>query len=223
MGRPKKPKTVNYHLVDRDSEAGRPMYALLSDLVSQHHEELVQARIALAWNTSWRHDVDGRVTLGKCKKASDLDRELSSYDFVILLRRAFWLDSRVSDQQRRALLDHELHHAAVKHDDNGEPVQDERGRVVYRTRKHDIEEFAPIVQRYGLWTSDLEHFAIALQRSSISEPFQPCAKCRHEAPGWKTVEIDGTKRLDRCECFKQWMKDREAWLSEQPVGAAAEA
>ena len=222
MRKPKKPKPVNYLLIDRDSDFGRPMYQLLAELVEQHHEELTQARIALAWNTAWKPDVDGRVTLGKCKKASDLDRELASFDFVILLRRAFWLDSRVSDQQRRALLDHELHHAAVKYDETGEPVQDERGRMVYRTRKHDIEEFAPIVRRYGLWTADIERFAIALQRSSLSEPFQACEKCKREgAPGWQTVESGGTKRLDRCECFKQWLKDRQAWLSEQPAAAQA--
>jgi len=43
---------------------------------------------------------------------------------------------------------HRVTPAAVKYDDDGEPVVDERDRTVYRTRKHDLEEFACIAERY---------------------------------------------------------------------------
>jgi hypothetical protein len=158
-------KKVSYQLIQPDSPSGRTLYAVLADLVEQYHEEIRHARIALAWNLAWKPDVDGRVTLGKCKKASDLDRELAAYDFVIILRREFMEDPNVSDDQRRALIDHELCHASVKLDDEGEPVEDERGRVVYRIRKHDLEEFSEIAQRYGCYKRDLEDFAKALERS----------------------------------------------------------
>jgi hypothetical protein len=89
------------------------MYERLYRIVADHHEDLdrTNVRIALAWATSWKPDVDGRLTLGKCKKATDLDRELAPYDFVILLNRDFWQNPRVTDVQRQALLDHELMHA----------------------------------------------------------------------------------------------------------------
>lgn len=163
--RSKKPKRIHYELIGARSDQGKPMYQLLEKIVHEHHSALRDARIALAWCTSWKPDVDGRVTLGKCKKASDLDRELMAFDFVILLRRSFWRDSEVSDAQRLALLDHELCHAAVKYDQHGEPEEDDRGRIVYRIRKHDIEEFADIVERHGLYKRDLERFFQALQRS----------------------------------------------------------
>src|SRR6185369_7142915 len=108
-----KRKKVSYQLIKRDSDAGRPIYAMLKDLIEQHHEELTNARLAVAWNLSWKPDADGRVTLGKCKKASDLDRELAAFDFVILLQAEFWQDAEVTEDQRRALLDHELCHATV--------------------------------------------------------------------------------------------------------------
>lgn len=173
-----KPKTVSYELIPRDSVIGAPMYTLLDWIVKAHHEDLEYARIALAWCTSWKPDVDGRLTLGRCKRASDLDRELADYDFVILLLRGFWRDERVTetDHQRRALLDHELTHATLKLDANGEPVDDERGRRVYRIRKHDIEEFAAIVERYGTYKTDIENFAAALRRSGYPA-FQPCDRC----------------------------------------------
>ncbi len=201
-----KPKQVAYELIDPTSVAGHPMYVLLNTLVSTHHGEIAGARIALAWCTSWNPDADGRVTLGKCRRASELDRELAAFDFIILLRRSFWLDQRVTDAQRAALLDHELCHAAVKHGNDGEPARDSRDRVIYRTRKHDIEEFSQIVERHGLWTSDLERFYASLLKHR--EPFKACEHCA-ENPGWISgVDGEGVPRLSRCACWIRWSDHR---------------
>lgn len=163
----KAPKSLTYVLISRESEWGREMYELLYGLVDAHHDELSQCgvRIALAWCTSWRADVDGRLTLGKCVKASELHRELAPFDFCILLNRDFWRNERVTAVQRRALLDHELMHAAVARDENGDLKVDERGRVMYRLRKHDLEEFRDIVARHGCYKSDIEEFMKAVVRA----------------------------------------------------------
>lgn len=201
-----KPKKVSYELIARDSIIGHPMYALLDELVDLHHKHLRRARIALAWCTSWKPDVDGRVTLGMCRKASDLDREMVAFDFIILLSRGFWRDERVTAKQCRALLDHELCHAELKFGRNGEPMEDERGRLVFRLRKHDLEEFSAIAERYGTWKKDIETFAAALRRSP--QPFKGCHGCR-DLPGWVTVVCDdGVTRLSRCACYVEWMQQR---------------
>lgn len=163
----RRPKEVSYELIPADSDVGRPMYELLYQIVDENHEELGNSsvRIALAWAKAWKADVDGKLVLGKCKKASDLDRELAPFDFVILLNRDFWLSSKVTDAQRRALLDHELMHAAPAYDEDGHIKRDARGRTVYRIRKHDIEEFRDIVARHGCYKSDLEDFAGAIRRA----------------------------------------------------------
>ncbi len=169
----RRPKTISYELIPATSEIGQPMYDRLHRLLDLHHRELVQqnVRIALAWATNWKADVDGRLVLGKCKKASDLDRELAPFDFVILLNRDFWLHARIADVQRDALLDHELMHAAIAYDQDGEPKRDDRGRTVFRTRKHDLEEFADIASRYGCWKRDIEEFARALKRAEVNTAF----------------------------------------------------
>jgi hypothetical protein len=89
--RVRRPKPVSYTLIPPQSDIGFPMYALLHEIIDESHEELsrTNVRVALAWATSWKPDVDGRLVLGKCKKASDLDRELAPYDFVILLNRDY--------------------------------------------------------------------------------------------------------------------------------------
>lgn len=173
MKRPKKigaPKALTYVLIPCKSDVGQPMYTRLYDLVARYHSELdnTNVRIALAWATSWKADVDGRLTLGKCKKASELDRELAPYDFVILLNKDFWQNPHVSDAQRDALLDHELMHAAVALDEKGDPKRDEAGRTIYRIRKHDLEEFADIVARHGLYKRDIEEFVRALHRAEAA-------------------------------------------------------
>jgi hypothetical protein len=199
----KRPKRVSYELIPRDSVIGDPMYAQLDDLVRDYHSEITDARIALAWCTSWKPDVDGRVVLGKCKKASDLDRELAAFDFVILLSRRFWRHEDVTDAQRTALLDHELCHAALAYDEKGAPVEDERGRKVYRIRKHDIEEFTDIVARHGCYKADLEQFAAALRRVPVAK-FTPCDHCEL-TPGWVPVG-DG---FARCGCWVHWAEQRQ--------------
>lgn len=204
---PAKPKSVAYELIDENSIVGGPMYVLLRELIAAHHPDLRDARIALAWCTSWKADVDGRITLGKCRKASDLDRELAAFDFVILLSRFFWRNEATENVQRRALLDHELMHATVKYDDKGEPARDARDRIVYRIRKHDIEEFSDIVARYGTYKADLESFAAALRRGAV-EPFEPCAECQ-ETPGWVKVVDGAVIRRKRCRCWTAYIENRK--------------
>ncbi len=171
--RPKKLKTVPYRFIRPDDEfSGKTMYALLRELLDEYHHDVREARFALAWNLSWEPDVDGRVILGQCRKVSDLEREVFqddgvSYDFIIVLRQELWTDPRVTDLQRKALLDHELCHAAVKYDESGEPVVDECGRTQYRIRKHDLEEFSEIARRYGVWKADIEDFANALDKARV--------------------------------------------------------
>lgn len=168
-----KPKNVSYQIINPKSgtDDEQDLHALLREIVDEHHEELCDARIALAWNFSWKTDVDGRLILGKCKKASDLDRELAPYDFVIILNEDFWRNPVVTDAQRRVLLDHELCHACRALDDELEPVIDVRGRPVFRIRKHDIEEFTDIVQRHGIYLHDLERFAKALEATKATPLF----------------------------------------------------
>jgi hypothetical protein len=157
----KKRKKVAYRFIPLESDRGQVLYPLLRELVAAHHREIIDAKIALCWNLNWQPDVDGRVILGQCREVF----ELEGFDFVIVLHFGFWSDLLTTDQQRRALLDHELCHATVQLDERGEPKVDERNRVVYRIRRHDLEEFSEIAERHGCWKRDIEGFARALDRA----------------------------------------------------------
>lgn len=169
----KQRKRVTVKLLERE-HAGKVTqpYRIMEELVAKHHQHLAEAKIAIAWRFGWKPDADGRLILGRCKKGSDLDRELNDYDFVILLNHEVWNSAGFSEKQMRALVDHELCHCQRAIDANGEPKQDEQGRTVYRVRKHDLEEFREVVRRNGLYTADLEEFA----RAAIERLDQPLLK-----------------------------------------------
>lgn len=181
--RPPRKKVVKVQLIPRpESKPRKPdpiePYGYL-DRLTKHHEHLSEARIALAWMLDVKADADGHLTLGKCKKATDLDREFREFDFVILLNATAW--KQFSELQRAALVDHELHHAGlVLNKKTGDPVEDERGRKVYRVRKHDLEEFRGVVKRHGLYKSDLEEFARTCQEAPL---FKEEAKADEEIAG----------------------------------------
>jgi hypothetical protein len=154
-----KTKKVTVYPVPTTDQA----HEVLQELVTAHHPELEEAKIALLFNRSWKVSASGRLTLGKCKLASDLDRALSDFDVAIQLNEEFWLDDETTDEQRRALLDHELCHAKLRIDpETGDPLLNELGRRVYAIRPHDVEEFEDIIKRHGTYKRDLERFAAAM-------------------------------------------------------------
>jgi hypothetical protein len=163
-----KAKTINFELIEEPSQP----YKVL-DAMRRFHRDITGARIALAWRLNLAPDKDGHLILGKCVKASDLQRELVDYDFVILLNRKVWEDPDFSDEKRRALMDHELCHAAPSTDKDGAHREDERGRKIYRVRKHDIEEFYAIVARHGCYKRDLEVFADTLMKRRNAPLLEP--------------------------------------------------
>jgi hypothetical protein len=171
----KEAKKINYELIpelDGPGHDHRPEpYLLMDEIRLEHHDHLSDAKIAMAWRKALNPDVDGHLVLGKCVKASDLQRELVDYDFVILLNWEVWHDPEFTTPKKKALLDHELCHAEVARDkETGDDKFDERGRRVWRTRKHDIEEFTEIVQRHGCYKRDLEKFAETLLAKKRQSP-----------------------------------------------------
>ena len=161
--KPPKPKAINFELIPPTDGAHVPEpYRILREIREAFHPELAKARIALAWRKKLKRDRDGHLVLGKCVKISDREREFHEFDYVILLNRDVWLDDAFTPEKKRALIDHELCHADAARDKDGIPKRDERDRCVWRSRKHDIEEFRDVVRRHGCYKADLEEFAKAL-------------------------------------------------------------
>lgn len=78
----------------------------------------------------------GQKALGLCRIVNLKDRVMGRGDVEILIDSPWWDDA--SDEERAALLDHELHHAEVKTRD-GAILYDDAHRPLIKLRKHDVE------------------------------------------------------------------------------------
>lgn len=166
-----KPKIAKFELLDPDFRPQHEPYKIMAALRREFHPDIKDAKIAIAWMVGNKRDADGHLILGKCVKASDLQRELVEWDFVILLNREVWQSQEWNIERKKALMDHELQHADVAVDREGNVKKDAKGRIMYRIRRHDIEEFHAIARRHGVWKSDLEQFAEELMKSKAGPLF----------------------------------------------------
>ena len=122
------------------------------------HQDLDAAHIEYVWRDQHAKE-KGRAVLGKARKVSGLNGYLINGGdlFVIEIAEDTW--KQLDEKQRIALVDHELCHLRVDFDDDGEPKLSLRG--------HDLEEFAGIVERHGLWASDVAAFGSAVAEQLV--------------------------------------------------------
>ncbi len=195
----KKRKKVTVRLLKREhaGEVTEP-YRIMEELIAKTHTHLADASIVIAWRKGWRPDADNHVRLGQCRKRGDLDRELDKFDFVILINEEYW--AGLNDDHKRALIDHELCHAQIVYDSDGEPKRDDRNRLVCRIRKHDVEEFRDVVQRHGLYTADLAEIA----KAAINDAQRPLLKAA------EAKEADGNGKAESNGQAKKKPKDIDA-------------
>ena len=163
MGKGAKAKRINFEMIPSGKQS-EPHKVFREAL--EFHDDLSGVRIGLAWRKAWKPDKDGHLVLGQCVKVTDLQHEMVDLDFVILLNKEIWMSPDFTDDKKLALMDHELCHAAPAWDEtNDQQKLDEKGRPVWRLRKHDIEEFQDVVERHGCYKRDLERFAEQLLKS----------------------------------------------------------
>lgn len=114
------------------------------------HADLADATILYVFRDKATR-AKGRMVLGRARQISGLGKFIVTQApdsiplFVLEIAKDTWAD--LTDEQRRALVDHELCHLAVETEDDG--------TLVGRTRGHDLEEFLGVVERHGLWKADV--------------------------------------------------------------------
>jgi hypothetical protein len=93
------------------------------------------------------------------------DRVMGRGDGEVMIDHEFW--ENATEEEQRALLDHELHHFALKLDKNNYPTRDSLGRPVLKMRKHDVEVgwFSVIAARHGVNSQE------CIQAKTVRESF----------------------------------------------------
>lgn len=105
----------------------------------------------------------GAPALGIAKKTSLKDRALGRGDCEVALDGDWWAEA--PDEQKKALLDHELYHFLVVIDEKTVIKKDTCGRPCIEIRQHDFQFgwFKEIAQRHG------EHSMERIQAKQILE------------------------------------------------------
>lgn len=135
---------------------------IAQDLIGKHHTHLADIRVEFVFRDKASKS-NGKIVLGKARKVTGLNafvarRTEDGEDtggeefFVIELAHDEWRS--MSLRQKRALVDHELMHCTITFDEDTNEIK-------LGMRAHDIEEFADIVARHGVWKDDLAEFAAA--------------------------------------------------------------
>lgn len=88
---------------------------------------------------------------GTARKIPVRDRVMGRGDCEVTVDGDWWDNEARTDQERMALLDHELHHFEVCKDEDGKVLLDSHDRPKIKLRKHDVEFgwFKIIAQRHG--------------------------------------------------------------------------
>lgn len=142
---------------ERVLDAKQPR-AIAEALIPVHHPHLKEARIGYLWVESM--EKKGRIILGKASVANAKLRFYGEVDFLIEFNFTAWLE--LGPHQQAALVDHELMHCNIEETKNGP-----KAAMV----PHDIEEFGPIVSRWGLWKTDLVAFGTHVHKAVQLELF----------------------------------------------------
>jgi hypothetical protein len=138
--------------------------AIATDLINtvERHNNLAQVRVDYLFiDTAPKSK--GRTILGRARKLGGLpafltgsshprfeDQRFREPDpfFVVEISHDFWAHE-LNDAQKRALVDHELCHCRVTTDELTREIKS------LSIVGHDVEEFACVVQRHGLWDTGL--------------------------------------------------------------------
>src|SRR6516165_5115327 len=168
----KKPPLVTQKLLARTGEMDDTQlpYILMDSLIAQFHPELAEANIAIGYHYGWKANRDAKVVLASVSLFSDFDRQMHGKDVKILLNYNYWHNPATTDDNRRALMDHQLCHPRPVMDlDLGMVVRNDMGQIKYYLRAHDIEDFSEVVERWGIWVVDMERAAEVMADAWVKE------------------------------------------------------
>jgi hypothetical protein len=141
-----------------------PVAAIADTLIGDHHPHLKDVHIVYLWRPKAASS-KGAVVLGKARKITGLNAQLVAFASPEpLADEDTW--ETLTEAQRTALVDHELCHLGV---DIPEKADKDRKLIILG---HDLEEFAAVVERHGLWRPDVETFRAVMGQPSLFEGLQ---------------------------------------------------
>ena len=114
------------------------------------HDRLAEARILYCFRSKAAKS-QGNIKLATISTVTGKIQHLLKADYILEVAQDQWYS--LGQEQRLALIDHELTHCVPDLETGG-----------WALRGHDIEEFYEIVERHGHWLPDMDEWTDALER-----------------------------------------------------------
>ncbi|HAL17416.1 MAG TPA: hypothetical protein DCP32_11905 [Anaerolineaceae bacterium] len=137
-------------------EASPSVIHIAEQLIEKYHPWLRDARIGFVFRDEAQQSL-GRLILAQAQKVTAKLQVYLEFDFLIWVSKEDW-EGKLTDAQREALIDHELCHCVKRLDTD-----------TWAIRPHDVQEFWQIIERHGLWSSDLHNGREAMERAIQAE------------------------------------------------------
>lgn len=155
----------------------RDVFDSIERMRSKYHSELNEFEVTIGvlqvdrrkgddgeWIDGPLLSLHGYEAVATIRITSHLERLMDVPDAILTVNGERWRD--LTDEQRDALIDHELEHLEIVRDGENTPLYDDNNRVRLRCRKHDWQMggFHSVVRRHG--THAIEAEAVARVRHS---------------------------------------------------------
>ncbi len=146
-----------------------------NSIIAKYHPDLLKFDVTIAY-TFANSSTDapalshgGHPAAALCRINNEQARMEGLTDCSISICESTWDD--LDDDERNALLDHELHHISVVFDKEGGVKMDGCGRPKIKLRKHDIVVggFHVIVKRHGIAALEAQHVRDAARKFKQAE------------------------------------------------------
>jgi hypothetical protein len=143
---------------------------IAKELIEKYHGHLIDFNVRIEYvfcNKTTKRN--GKEVWAYVRKVSSLNAYLAGADsndrpgdfFVMVVSEPVW--EILPPDKRTPLVDHELCHLWAEADqvdeDDADAIPEEPVKISLNS--HDVEEFSPIVRRWGLWREEVEDFVNA--------------------------------------------------------------
>ncbi|WP_339273526.1 putative metallopeptidase [Paenibacillus sp. FSL W8-0426] len=148
------------------SRASEETFELLEDMIEKHHPHLSRNEFLImmkhgGWKSKGKTKFSGVTVLNEAVRME------MAKDLILYLNADMW--NKMSDPQKRYVLDHALFGLDVKKDKNKDVLEADDGRPLLKTLPPDIEAFFAVITRHGAVSEDVKRLAFAIKEVNVEQ------------------------------------------------------
>lgn len=148
------------------TDAPKEVKELLKDIISKNHSHLEDNEFLVimkhgGWKSKGKPKFSGVSVLNEAIRMS-LDK-----DVILYLNADMW--NKMTDPQKRYVIDHALCTLDVKSDKHDDVLEAPDGRPLLKTLPPDIEAFFSVITRHGAVSEDVKRLAMAIKEVNVEQ------------------------------------------------------